>query len=76
MTRTRHLEAVPDAPLLPPTPADRLRANIGRRDALAREIATVDAAIAADARIYADERGEYLRPTIDDLRKRLNGDAA
>lgn len=69
MNRDR-LKSVPVEPR-PASTVERLRANIGRRDALTRELAMVDAAIAADARIYADARGEFVRPTIDQLRRRL-----
>jgi hypothetical protein len=58
----------------PPSTADRLRARIVRRDRLARDLAAEDAAIAIEARRYADERGEFIRPTVDQLRKRLMGD--
>lgn len=51
--------------------ADRLRARIRNRDRLAKQLAVEDAAIAVDARRYADERGEFLRPTIGQLRRDL-----
>lgn len=54
---------------------DRLRANIGRHDALRKELAQVEAAIAADAREYADERRITVKPRIDQLRLMLERDA-
>jgi len=53
--------------------ADRLRARIQRRDKLARQLAAEDAAIALDARAWADELGEYRRPHLHEIRRRLMG---
>lgn len=58
----------------PPSTEDRLREFIKLRDQLTKTTAKLDALIAMDARIYADELGEFIRPTVDQLRKRLGGD--
>ena len=59
----------------PPSTAERLRRALEIRDNLTANLAKLDALIAADARLYADERGEFIRPTVEQLRKRLGGEA-
>jgi hypothetical protein len=50
-----------------------LRARIRNRDRLARLLDDEDAAIALDARSWADEQGEYRRPHLHEIRRRLMG---
>lgn len=53
--------------------ADRLRARIRNRDRLAKQLAAEDVAIAVDARLWADEQGEFRRPHLHEIRRRLLG---
>lgn len=71
VTRPRrlHIATADDTQAL----ADRLRAKIARRDELSRQLAKVDAQIAIDARLWANEQGEFIRPNLDALRRRLLG---
>ena len=51
--------------------AARLRALISDRDRLARRLSAIDSSIAKEARNFADEQGEFVRPNLDALRRRL-----
>lgn len=53
------------------TPEDALREAIVERDYYAERLAACDRFIAEQSRIYADERGLTLRPTIEQLRRDL-----
>ena len=62
----------PDLPAIQRT----LRGLIGWRDYLARDLAEMDAAIAREARAYADAMGVKVRPTLAQLRRELIAEAA
>lgn len=57
--------------------ATSLRQLIQWRDRIAEEVAKLDAAIAVEARVFATLNGDFVRPTLDQLRKMLfeNGKA-
>lgn len=67
MTVVQTLRVVPSAD----SPATRLRALISVRDGLADRVRELEAEIARYGRLYADERGEKLLPTIERLRRDL-----
>lgn len=50
---------------------NRLKSAIQWRDVLANHLAKVEAEIAADARAFATLNGDFVRPTIDQLRRTL-----
>lgn len=55
----------------PPSAEDRLRILLPMRERAEKELREIDAMIAVEARKFADEKREFLRPTIEQLRKRL-----
>ncbi len=63
--------ATPALRLIADTPATALRRLIGERDAITADLARIDAAIAVNGRMYADERGERPLPRIERLRREL-----
>jgi hypothetical protein len=50
-----------------------LRNLLNARDAAERELASIDAQMLAYRRSYARERGEYMLPTLERLRRELLG---
>jgi hypothetical protein len=50
-----------------------LRNLLNARDAAERELASIDAQMLAYRRSYARERGEYLLPSLERLRRELLG---
>ena len=50
-----------------------LRNLLNARDAAERELASIDAQMLAYRRSYARERGEFMLPTLERLRRELLG---
>jgi hypothetical protein len=50
---------------------NRLKAMVHWRDCLAAQMAIADAEIAADARTFATLSGDFVKPTLDQLRRML-----
>jgi hypothetical protein len=50
-----------------------LRTLLRDRDGLERELAAIDAQMLAYRRSYARERGEFMLPTLERLRRELLG---
>ena len=57
----------------PPSAEDRLRILLPMRERAEKELREIDAMIAAESRRYADEKGEFLRPTVEQLKRRIGG---
>lgn len=55
----------------PPSAEDRLRILLPMRERAERDLRDIDAMIAKEARRFADEKGEFLRPTLEQLKRRL-----
>lgn len=55
----------------PPSAEDRLRILLPMRERAEKELREIDAMIADWSRRYADERGEFIRPTVEQLKRRL-----
>jgi len=62
---------LPEEPVELATLRKRLKFTVGYRDKLATHLAEVEAEIAADARAFATLNGDFVRPTLEQLRRML-----